>query len=330
MKSIVSIEITTNFVRAAEIAKPLSSSPTLLSYAELEAAPGVLGDSEVFDVEVATDILKQLWVEGNFTTKVVNLGVSSRRIMVRDYDAPYIDLKKVKETLTFEAAELLPSQMENSVLDFYPIEKIDTNGKLQTRGLLVATAAEPLETIVQALDFAGLTVEFVDLSPFGLARVARSLIPASEEYLLVNVNAHNSEVIAMRADAPRMVRVIPNGIAVRANDAGKHRGVADQGQSLDVNSGPSTISQVDSFIGALRSTLAFYESRGGTVQKVYFTGEGSLSEELQGKLLPTLGLPGRVISLENVIGVPTKQENRNKLTEAALVSTVAVALRGLK
>lgn len=329
MKSIVSLEIATDFVRAVEISKPHTAKPSLCRYAEVPVAPGVVGESEVFDAEVAADALKELWRVGGFETKSVNLGVSSRRIMVRDYDAPYVDLKKIKETLTFEAAELLPSQMENSVLDFYPVEKVEVNGKFQARGLLVATAAEPLENIVTTLELAGLTVEYVDLTPFGLARMGRMLLPHDEEYFLVNINPHSSEVIAVRGGAPRMVRVIPNGISMRGS-SGKHRGVADQAASLDVNAAPKSISSVDSFIGALRATLNYYEGRGGTVQKIYLTGEGSLSTELQEKILPLMGLPARSVTLEDVIGTPAKQGNRNPVVEASLVGVTSVALRGMK
>lgn len=330
MKSIVSLEVMTDFVRAVEVAKPLSGKPTLLRYAEVPVAPGVVGDAEVIDAEVAADALKELWKIGDFSTKVVNLAVSSRRIMVRDYDAPYIDLAKIKETLTFEAADLLPSQMENSVLDFYPVEKVDNNGKFVARGLLVATAAEPLETIVTTLTLAGLTVEFVDLTPFGLVRAARTLLPMDEEYFLVKINPFSSEVIAVRDGAPRMVRVIPNGINVRGGASGKHRGVADQGQSLAVEGAGSSITPVDSFIGALRSTMNYYEDRGGSVSKVYVTGEGSLSKELEDKLFPALGLPLRTMGMEDFIGAPAKQSERDPLVEAALVGVAASAMRGVK
>lgn len=332
MKSIVSLEISTDRIRAAEIAKPHSSKPVLIKYHEIRVSPGVVGDSEVFDAEVAADALKKLWAEAEFSTKVVNLGVSSRRIMVRDYEAPYIDLAKIKETLTFEAADLLPSQMENSVLDFYPIEKVERNGKSMVAGLLVATAAEPLEDIMRTLTMANLTIEYVDLTPFGLARVARSLLPMNEEYFIVNINAFSSEVVAVRNGSPHMVRVVPNGIPFRSSDSGKHVGVADSNQSMNLGSpaNSSGATNVDSFIGALRATLNHYEGKGGNVQKLYFSGEGSLSEELQEKIPVTLGLPARTLDLESVIGPPTKQEFRDKVTEAALVSTVAVALRGMK
>lgn len=330
MKKIVSLEFSTGFIRAAEIEKPHSAKPTLLRYSEIAVDPGVVGDSEIFDVELASNALEELWKLGEFSTKVVNLAISNRRIMVRDYEAPYINLSSIKETLTFEAAELLPSQMENSVLDFYPIEKTDHAGRDNVRGLLIATAAEPLEDIVTSMTLAGLTVEYVDLIPFGLARIARSLIPEEEEYLVVNISDVSSDVVAVKNGTPQMVRVIPNGVTVRKTSSARHRGEITQGEMLNAKETSNAVSDVDAFVGALRATMNFYESKGGNLQKIYLTGEGSLSEEIPPKILAQLGIKARIIDLEAIIGSPKKQEDRNSVVEAALVSVVATALRGMK
>ena len=325
MKKYVALEIAASSIKAVEIANPLSKNPSILRYGELSLPNGLAEEATIFDPDSVGILLKEFWEFIGFSTNVVSLGISGRRIMVRDYEAPMLPLKKIKETLTFEAAELLPSQIEHSVLDFYPVSQAED--KTKVKGLLVAVSSESIEKIILTLNLAGLTVEYVDLSAFGLARAARRMVGSNTEYMIVNINPQTSEVIAMKNGAPQVIRVLPNGIPTRADarrqkDENRQPALNDQGSRF--------MNPVDSLLGAIRATIDYYITKGGNVENVYLTGEGSLNVELQEKVTQALRIPTNALTLDQLIGPPTEQGQRDLELEAALVSTASVGMRGFK
>lgn len=328
MKKIVSLGLSADSITAVEILKPYTSSPKILRYGEVKAPSGSIGDNEVLDVELVSNALEKLWDENHFSTKSVALGLSNRRIIVREHEAPFLELSRIKETLSFDAADVLPSQMSDAILDYYPIERTEDTEKNTIRGLLIAVMAEPIEKTIRALKSSGLVVEHVDLVPFGLARISRSIISFDEEHLMVNANALTSEVVAMRGGSPRMVRVLPNGIPMRHLTTAKHRMNPDQERETE-GSRVRTFDPDESLLAALRTTQSFYANHGGSVGKIYLSGEGSLSENLSEKILMTLGVSAQVINFETTLGEPLEQEERDLELEASLIAVAGVGMRGL-
>lgn len=329
MKRLVAVEVTAEFIRAVELDAPLSANPKLVKFGEYPLEQGVAGESEVFEMEELTNAFKAFWSIEKFGTKNVALGISGRRTIVRDFETQEDTLENIRGRLGFEAANMIPSQMGNPILDYYPTNLVDdpaAGRKLE--GLVIATPSEPIEKLVGVIQAAGMEVMVVDFIPFAVARVARKAFGAEGEYLIVNIREFSSDIIALKNGVPEMVRVIPNGLGVRSNRGGKHRGVADAAASFQPTQ--TTIDPVDALVAGVRSTMNFYINRGGAPAAVLLAGEGSLSQELQEKLPEGLQLRAGLLSLENVIKVSRKDDGHSEPQRAGIVSALGIAMRGLK
>lgn len=328
MKKIVAIEVTSDYVRAVELENPLTNKPKMIKFGEIALPQGAAGESEIFETDVVKDAIQELWKIQKFSTKQVALGLGGRKILVRDYETPVAEIGKIRANLKFEAANLLPPQMGNAVLDFYPAGLKISETKLElVHGLLIAAPSEPAEKIIAVLKSAGLDVQIVDFLPFGIARVARKAFGTDGEYLLVNVKSYSTDIIGMKNGIPQMIRMIPNGLIVRADQGGKHRGVADAAASF-AGGESAPADPIDSIISGLRNTVSYYGNKGGNPGAILLAGEGSLSKELQERLPQALKLRTGLLNLENAIEVP-KKSNDDPIAKAALLSILGVGMRGL-
>lgn len=330
MKKVVALEISSDFVRGVEIDNPLTPKPKLVKFGEMALPQGIAGESEVFDIDAVAAALKELWKAQKFSTKQVALGVGGRKILVRDYETPIGEIEKIRSKLKFEAANLLPAQMNNAVLDFYPTAlKTSETGLELVQGLLVAAPVEPIEKIIAAIQTAGLDVQFVDYLPFGIARAARKAFKAKDEYLLVNIKSYSTDIVALKHGIPQMIRVIPNGLIVRETAGGKHRGVADAAASF-AGGETAPADPIESIITGLRNTLNFYTNKGGSPNAVLLAGEGSLSPELRERLPQALEMRMGELKLENVFEHSQKKGSADPIVRAASLGVMGIGMRGLK
>jgi type IV pilus assembly protein PilM len=329
MKRLVAIEVTADYVRGVELENPLTSNPELIRFGEVALPQGAAGESEVFEMDVVKEALKELWKLQKFSTTTVALGFGGRKVLVRDFETPLAEIEKIRSKLKFEAANLLPAQMGEAMLDFYPTNlKVSEAGLDLVEGLLIAAPKEPVEQLIAVVQSAGLEVQLVDYLAFGISRIARKAFGTDGEYLLVNVKEYSTDIIALKYGVPQMVRMIPNGLTTRPQKNGKHTGVADSTASF---SGENTVADpVGSVIAGVRNTLSFYTGRGGSPTAILLAGEGALSPELQERLPQSLQLPAGLLNMSNAIELKGKNSDKESTLQAASLSILGVGMRGLK
>jgi len=328
VKRLVAVEITPEFVRGVEVEGPLTSNPKPVAFGEVPLAAGVAGDSEVFDKSLLKAAISELWREAKFSTRKTVLGVGGRKILNRDFDTPMADLEKIRSKLKFETANILPPQMTEALLDFYPTEIKKSNAGIDTaHGLLIAAPQQMVELLVETAQSAGLSVIAVDYLPFGLARAARKAFGTTGEYLLVNVRPGATDILALKYGVPQLVRVIPNGLTMRPQQKGRH---VDEEDNTSFDSDvKSKVAPLDSLISGVRNTISFYTNKGGAPTALLLSGEGALSPELQERLPQEIQLGAGLLSMSDLFpGAVNVPEDPNQL--AAAIGVLGLGLRGLK
>lgn len=233
MKSLIALDISGNAIRAAVITAPTSKAPKVSKLAEIEIAPGIIGESSVHDIDAFVEILKEFWKTEEFTTKTVALAVSGRRFIVRDHETSHTSMKALSSVVRLEAAGSIPDQMSNPIVTFYPNRHIQTKTGIRTAGLVIATPAEPIETLVGAIIRAGLDVEFVDFAPMAIARFISYEVEAPESYALVNIREESTDILIAKNNIPLMIRVTPKGLETNRR-VGRH--AVDEASLTSLNS----------------------------------------------------------------------------------------------
>lgn len=332
--TVVGLMIVEEGVRAAEVRRPGSRNPTLVRYGQTPLPPGAAGDSEVIDPDAVALALRQLWVDAKFSTKRVVLGLGNRRILVRDHKVPLLPLDQIRQALPFQVQEMLPVPVDEAVLDFYPLAQEDD----QARGLLVVAVSDMVAQLIDTVHKAKLTVDAVDLAPFGLVRAAGRHVDPDKTVLVAHVGAHTSYLVVMRGGAPLLVRIVPGGVPVQQGESGRHR--AELEELLPVGGTPATdpigpdtseagaqARLVDEFAMRVRSTVDFYVNRNpdSTLDELYVCGEGACHQQVLPTLDRVVGLPCKELTVGDVTSTAHSIDTRSSFL--SLVTPVGLALR---
>ena len=331
MANVIGIEIAEQSIRAVEISR--GRRPMLVAAGEVPLPEGAAKDSEILDPDAVSLALRQLWSQAGLRGNRVHLGISNRRILVREYVSPRLAPELLKAALPYEVQDLLPVPVEQAVLDFYAVSETDTH----IFGLLVAAVAETVEGLINTLANARLRTDAVDFLPFGLARLVRSLggHGGGEAVAIASVGEHTTNFVVTVDGIPRFVRIIPVDLAAdlfapaglvpaAASPDGwvARRAFAEVGP-VETGADPS----LTDLVGRLRSTLRFYAGREGAepISRMYLTGAGLTAPGLAAAVASGLDVPVTELGMHDLIAF-SKSISAIGTPPPSLVNALGIAL----
>jgi type IV pilus assembly protein PilM len=167
--AIVGLDLDPGHIAAAEVTVNGSLSLTRGAVAPLR--PGILRDGEVADVPALAEALKSLFAEHGLSTRV-RIGIANQRTVVRTLDLPPLeDEKALAAAVKVTAPDHIPMPMDEAVIDWQSLGSVEgPSGQPRTRVVVVAVRREMVDRLVGAAREAGLTLEGIDLSAFGMVR----------------------------------------------------------------------------------------------------------------------------------------------------------------
>jgi type IV pilus assembly protein PilM len=194
--------------------------------AALPLAPDTMREGEVVDQEALSEALRELFAE-NKLSKRVRVGIANQRTVMRTLELPPVtDRKELAAAVRFQAQDQVPMPLNNAVLDFHPLDMIDTPAGPRRRVVLVAAQRDMVEKLLAAVRGAGLTPEGIDLSAFALIR---SLHHRTEDenrrVLYLNVDGLTNLAIADGTTC-RFTRVVGGGLESIAGELAERRGIS--------------------------------------------------------------------------------------------------------
>ena len=180
----VGVDIEPGHVAVAEVSTAGTPRVKRAAFAPLDAH--VVRDGEVVDPESLAAVLRTIWAQEKGLSRKVRIGVANQRIVVRILDLPPIaEGKELDAAVQFSAQQALPMPIESAVIDYVPIGEVETPDGLKRRVVLVAARRDMINQILVATRAAGLRVEGLDLSAFGMSRaVSRADDP---DHMLLSV-----------------------------------------------------------------------------------------------------------------------------------------------
>jgi len=210
-KRIIGVDVGSTSLRAVELEGADKANPVLSRYHEVPLPEGSVKRGEVLEVNTVAAAFKQLWAEGGFTGKNLVLGIGGQSVISRDLTVPRMPLEQIRESLQFQAQELLPVPVSDAVLDFYPIADEPGDGPPMVRGLLIAAIKQAVTSNLSAAMEAGLNPVQMDLIPFALLRAAGAESGAGNAVAQIDVGANTTNVVICIEGVPHFVRIIPAG-----------------------------------------------------------------------------------------------------------------------
>jgi type IV pilus assembly protein PilM len=168
-KSIVGLDVEAGSIAATEVR--VNGSVEVVRQGVQPLEPGVFHEGEVTDAEALGEALKELF--GTYKlSRNVRFGVANQRIAVRTLSMPAIDdPDELANAIRFQAQDHVPMPLEQAVLDWEVIgHSTGPNGERMIEVVVVAGRRDMLASVVTAMGNAGLRLEGIDLSAFGMIR----------------------------------------------------------------------------------------------------------------------------------------------------------------
>lgn len=291
MRSITALSIANDAIRAAVIADPYSDLPTIKHFQAIPLPNGAVVDGEVVDHDVVAGLLNTLVKRFKFPREDTALVYSSRRMVFREADFPYMSLNDLKSTLPFQAKGMIPLPTEESELDFVPLNVIDSEQGKQLHGILVATLRNGLEKTARTAEGAGFVITSIDAGPFALARLFADTNQQQTE-AVVNISGNGTDVIVLENGQPAYMRVVPSGaddvtdaianaLSISFEDAERIKnqiGLQNVTGDERLEKAEEVIRETTAqLIVGIRNTLNLYDVDhvGGTISGVVLTGTGA-------------------------------------------------------
>jgi type IV pilus assembly protein PilM len=167
-RSVVGLDIEPGFLAAAEFSS--GGAPSLVRAATETLGPGLFHEGEVIDVDGLADRVKAFFKEHDLP-KRIRLGVASQKIALRVLELPAIDNdQELEAAIRFQAQEELPMPLEQAVLDYHVLDRVDNGEGGRMRVVVVGARRDTVEHLLAVARKAGLQPELVDLSAFAMIR----------------------------------------------------------------------------------------------------------------------------------------------------------------
>ncbi|UTI62552.1 type II secretion system protein GspL [Paraconexibacter antarcticus] len=311
---ITGLEIDPSAITAAAVGTDGKLSVSSAAYALLE--PGIIRDGEVQDVAALSQALRSLFDDHRELDKRVRVGIANQRIVLRVIELPPIkDEKQLAQAVRFLAQDQIPMPLDSAVLDFRPLDIVDTPDGPRQRVAVVAARRDMIDRVLDAVRGAGLRIEGIDLAAFGMVRALHHHGLPGETVVYLSVGGVTNLAVAQGTTCT-FTRVIGGGLDGLAVELAERRaltlehaggwlthvgleepcelvtGYADDGAIIE-DARAILIDGVRRIAGEVRNSVDFHQGNGidGGVQRCVLTGPAVAVPGFAAALAADLGLP---------------------------------------
>jgi type IV pilus assembly protein PilM len=221
--AIVGLDLDPGHIAAAEVT--VNGSLSLRRGAVAPLRPGILRDGEVADVPALAEALKAFFAENGLSNRV-RLGIANQRIVVRTLDLPPLeDDKALAAAVKVQAPDHIPMPMDEAILDWQSLGTVQAaSGHPRTRVVVVAVRREMIDRLVAAAREAGLKLEGIDLSAFGMVRALAGGQKAQGAVLYISVGGLTNVAVA-NASGCLFTRAAAGGLDAMVHTLSERRGL---------------------------------------------------------------------------------------------------------
>jgi type IV pilus assembly protein PilM len=308
--AIVGLDLDPGHIAAAEVT--VNGSLSLKRGAVAPLRPGILRDGEVADVPALAETLKALFAEHGLSPRV-RFGIANQRIVVRTLDLPLLeDEKALAAAVKVQAPDHIPMPMDEAVIDWQSLGTVMTAaGQPRTRVVVVAVRREMIDKLVAAAREAGLGVEGVDLSAFGMVR-ALDTRSARGAVLYVSV-AGLTNVAVANATGCLFTRAAAGGLDAMMHTLAERRGLTLEHsqqwlQHVGLHAPVEAVEGDPDLVAAARATLeeGVHHLADTVRNSLNFYRMQESAEHVESGVLtgPAVAIPGLVDALSERLRLP--------------------------
>ena len=314
-KKLVGLKIGASQIAAARVVN--NGAPELVQVAREELDADLVVGGELREPEELAQVLRNFFRKHKLPRQGVRLGISNNRVGVRIFEIAGIhDEKQLANAIKYRAQETLPIPIEEAALDYQILgERVDEEGVLHRRVLLVVAYRDLIDRYVAACRKAGIRLVGIDLEAFALLRALApppTPEPATSAIVVVSVGHDRTTFAVSDGQTCQFTRVLdwggrsldtsiakaldlspseaqPIKLALSLAEPSIPAGLTSE-QAEQVRE--AVLRDVHEFARELVSSLQFYQSQPGSlgIGEIVLTGG-------------TAQLPGFAAELSRLLGV---------------------------
>lgn len=321
-KSMIGCELSTNEIRAVEIAKTDGNYQILaMGYIPLEK--GIIDEGFIRDSERFQAAFSELMSSGNFRSNNVAIGVNNENVMMRYAAFPKIDKDKLRNMVLLQAQEFIPIPINEMEIDYIIAgESTNEDNIEQYNIMLIAARRQMLESYINHFTSMKYTVIDIDSSLLSLCRGIKAA-GTEEKYCLVNFTDDILNFIVVKGDEISMVRSITipdrNRSAVLElfglNDK-------EEGEGVDED---AIRNAVNFIIAETSSTVSYYSMQNEEqIEKIFLTANTPYRDEIVKEMQENMPITVAVPQMNSQI----QMQDMTKANDYA--ACIGVAISGLE
>lgn len=205
---------------------------------------------------------------------------------------PQMEEEELKTAVPFEAAKHMPLTLEESYIDFSPIETLK-NKKIKI--LVVAAPRKLVDFYREIIRHAGMELISLEIKPIAAARVLLSAEMQGQEILILDVGANNTSITVFSqgniviastvfSGNEAYIKAIAKELKIDKKEALKMDEIAGQGEESKEKILRVLFPLFDDLVTKLQKAISFQAAKNPkkpTVDKILLTGGGATTPGLK-------------------------------------------------
>lgn len=317
-KRLLSIVIKEELIRIVEVTRS-ARQMKLHSMFIVHTPAGAVNDGMIEKpAEVANVVRSALEMHGVNCRDVV-FSLVSGKIATKEVLIPDVKESRIAEIINTNAAEYFPVNVEQYIIRYTVLEKVEENDEKKLRLQVAAVPCALVDTYYQLAELTGLRIETMDYAGNSSYQLLRQQI-TPEFCMVINIDSETTMVSIFENNVMKLQRTIPYGKAVLMRAVMDELGLdteAEATQKLEEEKllhisfdGDSVTESLKYLVSSINRITDYYISRNGSrrFDKAYIIGKATtipgfvtlMSNELSTELIP-------IVSVQNM----TVDENEN-------------------
>jgi len=208
---LVGLDIGSKTIKAAEVIESKKGF-VLSKFGMSEIAPGLIEDGAIKDPEAVAEILRNLFKIYGIKNSNVAVSIGGYSVIVKKISVPTATEDQLQDTISFEAEQYIPFDINDVNLDFQILGENENNPN-QMNVLLVAAKKEMVNDYVNLAELAGLEPRIIDVDAFALQNIFEQNYDLSGDtnIALIDIGASKTSLNILKGDNSVFMRDVSLG-----------------------------------------------------------------------------------------------------------------------
>lgn len=284
------LDIGTSAVRVVEL-RGNGPVKSLVKYGQSPVDAKLASSDAKADQQKLAQIVKNLLVQSQITTKNVAVGIPSQKVFTAVFDVDRLSPDELSKTIQYQADSMIPTPVAESKVDWVLLGDSPAD-KAKVEILLSSVTNDFVEQRLDMLESIGLNV--IAFEPDNIA-VTRALLAtdATLPQMVIDMGRLSTDLVISMNGGPRLTRSIPTGVDAVLKAAAQNLNVdarqAEQfvfkfGLSKDKLDGQifhAIVGTIDLLASEIDKSIKFFQARypNTKLERIVMTGGASILPE---------------------------------------------------